>query len=106
MFFGGSVMRFVEESPLGLVKHCMAARAMARFYMSVRPRKHESGIDLNRSTMKYEGESSSSLRKVMSIVSTVKTPWELGVNAALHMDHMECVQAVLEKIGGGSNEKR
>jgi hypothetical protein len=59
-----------------LVKHCMAARAMTRFYMSVWSWKYEGCIDLNRSTIKYEDDSLFSTRRVMPIVPAVKTPWK------------------------------
>jgi hypothetical protein len=94
MFFGGSVLRFVEESPVDLVKHCMSAREMSRFDMVVRSRKYEGCIDRNRSTMKYEDDSLFSMGRVMSIVPTVKTPWESGVNIGLLLDNMACAEAM------------
>lgn len=104
VFLGGSVKRFVEESPVELVKHCMAARAMSRFYMAARSRKYEGCIDLNRSTRKYE-DSLFSIAKVMYTVHSVKTPWELGVNVGLLLDNMAVAEAKSLKIGGGRNKK-
>jgi hypothetical protein len=87
ILLGGTVSRFVEESPTELVKHCMTARAMSRFYMSLRCLKDEGAIDLNKHLVKFDDDIFTLGRKLYGSNAKVMTPWSLGLRVGEFMDH-------------------
>jgi hypothetical protein len=100
ILLGGSVSRFVDESPAKLVKHCMTARAMSRFYMSLRFLKDEGAVDLNKHLVKCDDDIFSLGRKLNGSNANVMTPWSLGLRVGEFMDHGASDMRISSVLGG------
>jgi hypothetical protein len=97
------VSRFVEQSPAELVKHCMTARAMSRFYMSLRCLKDKGAVDLNKRFVKFDGD----IFKLYGSNAKVMTPWSLGLSVGEFMDHGASdtrISRILRILGGDCHD--
>lgn len=100
VFFYGCDAKILREAPIWLYKHCMAARAMAQYYLAIRGSKRRGGFDLNSVVSVFDGDQSVSVRNLGRQMLAVRTPLELGQRNVLCSIDGSCALEFINKIHG------